>query len=132
MTINLQVMSFVKDKRIIKPKKRKKHPEFESINEVIKYIYDNIEIDENNCYNYKGSLTSNDYGRLTFKNKVWRVHRFIFIYYIGVIPLHHQFVCHNCDNPSCCNIEHLYLGDVKSNTEDITRRHPGFQRYKRV
>jgi hypothetical protein len=37
-------------------------------------------------------------------------------------PLRGQQVCHTCDNPACCNIEHLYLGDAKSNARDRGNR----------
>ena len=34
----------------------------------------------------------------------------------------HQFVCHHCDNPSCINPEHLYIGDAKTNVVDAVKR----------
>lgn len=32
------------------------------------------------------------------------------------------YVCHHCDNPPCCNPEHLYLGTAATNAQDRTRR----------
>lgn len=31
-------------------------------------------------------------------------------------------VCHRCDNPPCCNPDHLFIGTRKDNTQDMLRK----------
>lgn len=46
------------------------------------------------------------------------VHRFVYeqVHHVKLGPK--DFVCHSCDNPSCFNIDHLFLGNDRTNTDD--------------
>lgn len=52
-------------------------------------------------------------------------HRFAFLLTYGTFPKE-LCICHHCDNPSCCNPEHLFLGTTQDNILDKIRknRHP--------
>ncbi len=66
------------------------------------------------CWLWTGSYARGGYGQ--FGNGK-RAHRVAWEYARGSIPLG-LFVCHRCDNPTCCNPEHLFLGTHLDNEQD--------------
>lgn len=89
--------------------------------EVLQRIKNNIQISGNGCWIWLGGKTSAGYGEIFYKRKVWYVHRLIAHLYLGLTWLDDpRLVLHknSCHNPSCCNPEHLYLGDNADNMRD--------------
>lgn len=59
------------------------------------------------------------YGRLTFKGKGYRAHRVVLSWKEGRDLKKGELACHSCDNPSCVNPDHLWVGSPKDNTQDM-------------
>lgn len=96
-----------------------KSPKQEIYMEMIKSkIMNTIEIDENECWIWKGSRTSTGYGKAFWKEKSHPAHRISWKVFKGEIPKP-MFVCHKCDVPLCCNPEHLFLGTHSDNMKDM-------------
>jgi len=77
--------------------------------------------DENTCWKWKGNINSNGYGRISIKKKHIYAHRASWIIHFGCIPkgLH---VLHHCDNPSCVNPDHLFIGTNLDNIKDKVKK----------
>lgn len=63
--------------------------------------------DESGCWNWVGYKNKDLYGKKRHNGKKVFSHRFSYAFFIGKIP-YNIMVCHKCDNPSCCNPEHLF------------------------
>lgn len=73
------------------------------------------------CWEWQGKKTDLGYGILTVDKKDLRVHRLMWQFYNG--PLSKEdFVCHRCDNPSCANPSHLFIGNQLDNMRDAAAK----------
>lgn len=73
-----------------------------------------------NCWNWTGRLDRDGYGMVDGvlrKNYGQRAHRVSYQIYKGDIP-NGLVVLHSCDNPSCCNPDHLSVGTQADNVKD--------------
>jgi hypothetical protein len=46
--------------------------------------------------------------------------------YKGIIPKN-KIICHSCDNPSCANPDHLFIGDQQDNVDDAVKKGRNFK-----
>jgi hypothetical protein len=71
------------------------------------------------CWIWTGCKTPFGHGRIYVSgaNTTDHVHRVVYEMFHGAIPPR-MVVMHRCDNPPCCNPDHLTLGSHKDNMED--------------
>lgn len=77
---------------------------------------------ENGCIKCISHCTDKDgYTRIKYNGKHERLFRVIYMLKYGDIPKG-MLIRHKCDNPYCCNIEHLEIGTPKDNVRDMIER----------
>jgi hypothetical protein len=76
---------------------------------------------EDDCWEWIGSKDRDGYGHIKIKNKMWVSSRFSYELHTGKIPSG-MLICHSCDNPSCVNPKHLWLGTDKDNAIDRNKK----------
>lgn len=77
------------------------------------------------CKEWTGRLGTDGYGDIRHKHRHLKAHRVAWEEAFGAIPTG-MCVLHRCDNRTCINVEHLFLGTRKDNNMDTARklRHP--------
>lgn len=76
---------------------------------------------EDECWEWTATKTLKEYGRIRIGGKFSLSHRVSFVIAHSEIPIG-MFVCHSCDNPSCVNPAHLWIGTNYDNVQDMIRK----------
>lgn len=77
------------------------------------------------CWNWTGAK-SRGYGACYLEKKnrksvVIRVHRYLYEYLLDKKLNRHELCCHKCNNRSCFNPHHIYIGSDFDNAQDRKR-----------
>ena len=70
---------------------------------------------------YMSGVAPRNYGCTRYKSKGIAAHRLSWILNVGPIP-RGLWVLHKCDNPPCCNPDHLFLGTNRDNVTDRDKK----------
>lgn len=73
------------------------------------------------CWEWMGTKNLNRYGNFSSRYFSSLAHRASWEIFIGPIP-DGLVICHKCDNPSCVNPEHLFLGTQHDNMQDMAQK----------
>lgn len=88
-------------------------------------ILTRITVESNNCWVWTGSRSgrgNHRYGVVCVAGKCIFTHRLAMHLWKGMDLNTKLNVCHTCDNPPCCNPDHLFLGTQYDNMMDSLRK----------
>lgn len=80
-----------------------------------------LTLTEGGCLVYRGCRDKWGYAHIGVNGKRRQAHRYAYELANGPIPAG-KLVLHSCDNPPCCNPEHLRLGTDADNHQDMRDR----------
>ena len=89
------------------------------------YIVERVTVDPvTHCWNWNKAKNVKGYGVCKFRliEGINSSHRLSYSAFNERLISQKDFVCHKCDNPSCCNPDHLWLGDAKENAQDRVKK----------
>lgn len=81
---------------------------------------DRIKVSESGCWEWQHNKDRRGYGQISINGTYWKSHRYAYNYYKGEIGSLN--VLHKCDNPSCCNPDHLFTGNQSENAIDMLNK----------
>jgi hypothetical protein len=100
-------------------------------------IAESVSIDaESGCWEWRLRKDAGGYGRLKIQMgsrssfRMEAAHRYAYSIFVGPIP-DGMNVLHRCDNPPCCNPDHLFVGTQQDNMRDMHAKGRGPKGYRR-
>jgi len=86
----------------------------------VKRFWDKVD-KSGNCWLWTAGKDKDGYGLIKFNGRQHRAHRVVLLLDGCDIPSG-MLVCHTCDNPSCVNPDHLWIGTNDDNMADMHKK----------
>lgn len=84
-------------------------------------LYSKLLVVPSGCHEWQAYANAKGYGVVRLLGKTMLAHRVVWEIVNGDIP-DSLSVCHHCDNPKCCNVDHLFLGTNADNISDSKKK----------
>lgn len=75
------------------------------------------------CHLWLGRKKPSGYGQIYSNRTTYPASRLLYILTYNAELTSKEHICHTCDNPPCCNVNHLYKGNALTNGRDRAKRH---------
>lgn len=72
------------------------------------------------CWLWAAAAADTGYGVIRLRGRNLGAHRVAYAVHRG--PVGNRMVLHSCDNRTCVNPDHLFLGTAKDNAEDMVKK----------
>jgi len=89
--------------------------------DVDKAFNERYTIAPNGCWEWTSYKSKKGYGTIFTVDGTILAHRYSWEKVNGPIPKG-LFACHRCDNPSCCNPDHIFIGTQMENIQDCVAK----------
>ena len=110
----------------------RKHDEIPNYEELSQARFSLYVHKTNSCWIWTGSINKNGYGQFHYQRKTWRVHRLLYTWKKGIVPLDKE-LHHTCQNKICVNPDHLelinkidhskYHGQIREKADECPQGH---------
>ena len=79
-------------------------------------------LSDDKCWEWQGAKTTAGYGVIRINYELNYAHRLAWMLKNKAEIPKKGVICHRCDNPSCCNPNHLFLGTQADNIRDAAKK----------
>ncbi len=87
----------------------------------LKVLFDGSKTHDSGCIVWQKRCSNRGYGEISYLGNKSLTHRVMYELINGPVP-EGKCVCHTCDNPSCINPKHLFLGTQSDNMKDCVKK----------
>lgn len=104
------------------PRLRDAHPDFKEAVQITRFWKFVEEGGPEDCWPWNGYRDKDGYGCFSYRGRVFRAHELAVSFTTGEKRASGFDTRHSCDNPPCCNPDHLRFGTRQENVNDMMAR----------